>query len=453
MDVLSLDTSVSDANIGSLFSPWDESPVGSANARVARIFKVAKSVITTNGTTASNFLCLYTLLSPGDQVVVARDSHSSVIQSLNLIGAHPIWMKSEYDANLGITLDATVTGIRDALQRAPDAKAVILTSPKYFGIVGGLDKVIAECHLRNLPVMVDTAHGPNFPFHDSLPMSAVEAGADLVTLSPHKSTAALSQGSIVLINSPDQGLHDAFLDAIRGTPAISTSFSFPILASVEEAVDNLDRYGYRNISAAIDLAEDFRNQLRSMTPIYRTWGVEQAGRPGFAKLDPTRVTVDVSGTGLTGIEVERLMQQERPGLPPVVAELGDQKNVLFLVTWGNDGHEIDAAVAHLQHIAVKCHGRRRSALRVPLADLPPQAMPPCAAQWSVKRGNFRVVDGRKSIGQVSGETVAVYPPGWPVVIQGEYITPDIYDFLRESAEFGANLKGASNNFETVKVML
>ena len=114
--------------------------------------------------------------------------------------------------------------------------------------------------------MVDAAHGANYPFHENLPTSAVEAGADFVTLSIHKSTEAISQGSLVLINTSDPKLLDAFLDAVNSSPAISTSPNFGILASVEEAVVNLDRYGYERISTALDLAEDFREQVRAITP-------------------------------------------------------------------------------------------------------------------------------------------------------------------------------------------
>ena len=453
MDIRRLDTSISDASLGSVFDPWGDHPVGWANARVASIYNVEKAYGSTGGTTVSNFICVCTLVSLGDQVLLERASHGSVLNSLNMGGAHPVWIRPEFDQSLGVNLCATVSGIREALERAPNAKVAVLTSPAYHGVVGHLKQVIAELHRNGLTVVVDAAHGANYPFHENLPTSAVEAGADFVTLSIHKSTEAISQGSLVLINTSDPKLLDAFLDAVNSSPAISTSPNFGILASVEEAVVNLDRYGYERISTALDLAEDFREQVRAITPKYVTWGPEQAvGRPGFAQLDATRVTVDVSGTGLTGIEVEQLMQVERPGLPPVVAELGDPRNVLFLVTWGNDWSDIDIALAHLQHIAIEHKRPRRPAGPITLAALPPQAMPPCEAQLAIKRGHFRMVDGRNCIGDVSGETVAVYPPGWPVVVQGERITRDVFDFLRETAGLGANLKGASNNFNRVRVM-
>ena len=452
-DIRTLDTSVSEIGLGSPFSPWEDSPIGRANARAARIFKVARAMITTNGTTGSNFLALYTLLSPGDQVIVERDSHGSVLSSLNVIGAHPVWVNPEYDQTLGANLGATVPAIREAMERAPGARVAVLTSPKYPGIVGDLNAVIAELHGNGVAVMVDAAHGSNFSFHPDLPISAVEAGADLVTMSIHKTTEAPSQGSLVLLNTSDPGIHDAFLDSLNSTPSVSTSIHTGLIALTEEAIVSLAKYGKERISAALDLAEDFRCQVRAMAPPYDTWGVEQAGRPGFAQLDPTRVTVDVASTGLTGIEVERLMQVERIGLPRVVPEMGGLTNVLFLVNWGNSWHDVEVAAAHLQHIALKYNRPLTATVPVPLASLPPQVVPPCEAQWSVKRGRFRIVEGRDAVGQVSAETVAVYPPGWPVIVQGERITGDGFDYLTETVARGAHLKGASNNFKTVKVML
>ena len=451
-DIRVLDTSVSEIGLGSPFQPWEDSPIGGANARAARIFKVAKAMITTNGTTGSNFIGLHTLLSPGDEVIMERVSHGSVINSSNLIGAHPIWVKPEYDQALGACLDVTVPAIREAMERAPAAKVAVLTSPKYHGIVGDLEQVIAELHCNGITVMVDAAHGSNFSFHPDLPISAVEAGADLVTMSIHKSTEAPSQGSLVLLNTTDQGIQDAYLESLNSIPAVSTSFHPAILALTEEAIVNLDKYGRERISAAIDLAEDFRNEVKAIDHPYEIWGVEQAGRPGFAQLDPTRVTVDVKGTGLTGIEVERLMQVERIGLPRVIPEMGGLTNVLFLVSWGNCWNDVEVAAAHLQHIALRYNRPVTATVPVPLASLPPQVVPPCEAQWSVKKGRFRVVEGRNAIGQISAETVAVYPPGWPVIVQGERITRDVFDYLTENSFRGAQLKGASDHFKSIKVM-
>ena len=363
MDPLRLDTRVSDRNVGSIFRPWDESPVGNANARVARIYSVERALITTNGTTASNSLVIHGLLSEGDQVIVERDCHGSVLNSLNMVRAHPVWIKPEYDQCLGVNLAATVAGVRKAMERGPNAKVAVLTSPNYHGIVGDLEQVIAELHRNGLIVVVDSAHGANYLFHEDLPTSAVEAGADFVTMSVHKSTEAPSQGSVVLLNTSDPVL----LDAINSTTAISTSFNTGILALTEEAIFNLELYGKDRISTALKLSEDFRRQTQAMEPMYKTWGAETAGRPGFAQLDSTRVTVDVSGTGLTGIEVEQLMQVERPGLLHVVAELGELRNVLFLVSWGNDWRDVDIAMASLQQIAI---GHKRPPPPPPPTGLP-----------------------------------------------------------------------------------
>ena len=453
MDILGLDTSVSDANVGSMFDPWGDHPLGWANDRVARIYNVEKAFISSSGTTVSNYISICAQVSPSEQVILERDTHGSGLNSLTKVGAHPVWIRPEFDQSLGVTRGATVPGIREALTRAPDAKVAILTSPKYYGLVGDLKQTIAELHRHGLKVIVDQAHGGCFPFHEALPTPAAEAGADIVTISIHKTTEAHSQGSLVLINNSDPGLLEAFLDEVNCSPAISTSPHFGILASVELAVVNLMRYGQDNISTALELADDFRNQIREMAPTNKTWEVEQTGRPGIAQLDPTRVTVDVASTGLTGIEVERILQDERPGLPPVIAELGDLRNVLFLVSWGNDWSEVDIAVTHLQHIALKSKGPRQPALPIPLTDLPPQVTSPYEAWLAVRSGHFRVVEGRRAIGQVSAETVAVYPPGWPVIVQGERITRDVFDYLSETVSRGAHLKGASNNFKTVKVML
>ena len=219
LDFWQLDSSVSDETLGSVFRPWDDHPIGDVNRRIAAAYSVDRAFVTTNGTTSANVLCCFTLLQPGDHVLVERDCHISVLQAISLIGARPIWITPAFDPSLGIPLATTPETVRDAIRLESRAKAAILTSPKYFGVVGQLSKVIAACHESGLLVLVDEAHGATFPFHPALPTPAAAAGADLVTQSTHKTTEALSQGSVVLINNP--GLEDSFLGAVNSVPALS----------------------------------------------------------------------------------------------------------------------------------------------------------------------------------------------------------------------------------------
>jgi lysine decarboxylase len=248
--------------------------------------------------------------------------------------------------------------------------------------------------------LVDEAHGACFIFHPTLPISASQVGADLVTQSTHKTTEAASQGSVILINNA--ALSPRFLHSLHGTPAVSTPFHYEIIASVEEAISNLARDGERRLSAALELAASLRDGIRAI-PGLRTWGADAAGRPGFRELDPLRVTVNVSDLGLTGLEVEACMQREGTGLRPVVAELGDVQNLLLIVTYGNCAADVETVLTHLKAIANCAPGRPRGTPRPPVPrTLAEQVLPPREAFWAVMQGQTRRVPVQEAIGEVAG---------------------------------------------------
>ncbi len=445
-----LDSSVSDNSLGSIFEPWGAHPIGEAHKDIAQIYGVKRSFISTNGTTAANKLALYTLVNPEDKVLMERDCHVSILQALNEIGARPIWLLPPFDQELGINLATTPETIEQALRQHPDIKAVVLTSPKYFGVVGDIQRCVSVCHAHGVPILVDEAHGACFPFHPKLPTSATETKADLISQSTHKTTEAFSQGSILHINN--ESLTNRFLHALHGTATLSTSFSYPIMATVEEAVTMLEVRGEKRLAVALILAQSLREGVK-VIPGIKTWGQEKACQPGFHELDPLRVTLDVTGLNLTGIEVEHLLQQGNGASRPVVAEMGDLRNVLFIVTYGNSTSDIKTVIGRLNRIA---HTPRRARLRpVPAIPrtVPEQVLIPREAFWAVARGQTERVSIDQAIGQVSGESVAVYPPGNAILVHGEIVTADAVDYLRQAASFGAHLKGASDpRFETMRVI-
>ena len=440
------DSSISDMNLGSLFDPWGDHLLGATHAQVAEILDVPRAFICPGGTTVANKLALYTLIGPGDVVLVERDCHVSILQTITEIGAIPIWFTPPFDSELGVNLATPPQRLAAVLEHHPQAKAVVLTSPKYFGIGEDLRACVALCQEHELPLLVDEAHGAFLRFYppaNDTPTSAIAAGASLITQSIHKSTEALSQGSVLLFN--DERLCSRFLHVLNGTPAVSTSFNYGIIASVEEALVNLAGHGDERLFAAHQLATRLRAGLGGIKGL-SSWGTAQAGREGFRALDPLRVTVDVSGLGLSGIDVETRLQECQP---PIIAELGDLRNVLFLVTYGNTHQDIDTLVAHLARLASRVSERSATSPQVAIPQsLPEAVLTPRQAFWAVadgaRNGAVRRVPVEQAIGQVSGETIAVYPPGNALLVQGETVTREALDYLRKMAELGATLKGATD---------
>ena len=345
-------------------------------------------------------------------------------------GFQPVYLPPVYDRELGVSLGPTRAAVHDLLARE-HVDCVFLTSPNYYGIVGEPAAIIALAHERGLPVVVDAAHAPHFHFSAALPTAAEDAGADFVTQSTHKVATALSQGSVLLLRNRKSVPH--LYEHINELGLVSTSFSYPILASIELGVLQLVEQGDAVWRETIARADAFRLTCRQL-PGVSCFGREQDFKAGFAEIDRSRVTIDVSHTGLTGFEVERRLQAQH-----IYPELATLQNVLFLFTPGTSERDTTALYAALK--AIVQTGTEAARISVPDPPSIPQiAVLPRVAKFATKS----VVRAKAAVGRVSGETIATYPPGVPIVAAGEIVTSDIVEYLQYMLSHGAIIKGASD---------
>jgi arginine/lysine/ornithine decarboxylase len=434
-----LDHSTSVPDLGSLFERAGDKPLQRLKRDLAQAYGMAWSFPSTHGTTMLNVLALLTACPPGGRVLVNRDAHVSVAAALIHGDFQPVFLTPPYDDALGLSFGPTASDVRDLLARER-VDCVFLTSPNYFGVVGELSDAIAAAHERGLPVVVDAAHAPHFRFCDRLPAGAEECGADFVTQSTHKVASTLSQGSLLLVRQAAD--LERLYEQINALGLVSTSFSYPILASIELGVRQLIEEGNYLWGATLARAASLRDACARL-PGVRVLSDGDVGRAGFTALDATRITLDVAATGLTGFEVERRLHRER-----IYPEMATYRHLLFLLTPGTSDADLYTLVSALRRClpATACGPRLRDFGRTPQAR---RALAPRAAHFATKR-RVRV---REAAGQVSGETIATYPPGVPVVMAGEVLDADVLEYLEEVHGAGAVLKGASDpDFATIKVI-
>ncbi len=434
-----LDHSTSVPDLGSLFERAGDKPLQRLKRDLAEAYGMAWSFPSTHGTTMLNVLALLTACPPGGRVLVNRDSHVSVSAALIHGDFQPVFLTPQYDDQLGLSLGPTAEGVGELLARER-VDCVFLTSPNYFGLVGELPEAIAVAHDQGLPVVVDAAHAPHFRFCRGLPAGAEECGADLVTQSTHKVASALSQGSLLLVR------HESYLEKlyeqINALGLVSTSFSYPILASIELGVRQLMEEGEYLWGETLARAASLREACGAL-PGVRVLSDADAGRPGFRTYDATRVTLDVAGTGLTGFEVERRLHRER-----IFPEMATYRHLLFLLTPGTSDADLYTLIRTLRAClpTTSSGPRLRDFGQAPAVR---RALTPRAAHFATKRR----VAVREAARQVSGETIATYPPGVPVVMAGEVLEADVLEYLQEVHRAGAILKGASDpTFSTIKVI-
>jgi arginine decarboxylase len=434
-----LDHSTSVRDLGSLFVARDDRPLQRLKRQLADAYGVAWSFPSTHGTTALNILALLSACPLGGRVLVNRDAHSSVTAAMIHGGFEPVYLVPPYDPVLGLSVGPTFTEAEAILSRER-IDCVFLTSPNYFGIVGDVGEIISAAHGRGIPVVVDAAHAPHFHFCSALPAGAEDLGADYVAQSTHKMATALSQGSLLLVQH--ERLVDPLYEQINELGLISTSFSYPILASIELGVRQLVEEGEAIWTATIDRADAFRARCLELDGI-RCVDREQLGRPGFRDCDPTRVTLDVSGTGLSGFDFERLLHEQC-----IYPEMATLRHLLLLVTPGSGMEDLNRLYDAL--VAILAQRARPRTLDVPPPPgIPTMALVPRVAKFAPKVA----VPIREAVGRVCGETIATYPPGVPAIAAGEVITAEILEYLRSMRHHGAVLKGATDpDFRTLKVV-
>lgn len=413
-----------------------------AEALAADAWGADRSFFLVNGSSAGNHAFLLATLRPGDEVIVGRDMHKSLMVSLILSGAQPVYVAPRLHPDLSVGLGLTPEAVAVALDEHPAAKLVALVSPSYCGVPSDLAAIASVSHARGVPVYVDEAWGPHFHFHPALPPSAMSSGVDGAVTSTHKVLGALTQSA--LLNTRN-GLVDARMVKSTVGMVVSTSPSVPILASIDACRRQMALSGHGLLDRAIALAADARARLQALAGV----GVLDAEQLGVSSFDLTKLVIDVDGLGLTGFAVERLLREEYALQP----EMSDLVSVVCLVTIADSADSIDRLVVAFADIARRSGGGRPTGagMRSSGTAVAPgtHAMSPRDAFFSPARA----VPLERAVGCVSAELVIPYPPGIPVLAPGDIIGAEKVAYLREGAAHGMYLSGpVDGRLETIRVV-
>ena len=439
--------------LDNLFNP--EGAIAEAQDLAAEAFGAKSTRFLANGSTCGIIAAILATCGPGDKIILPRNIHSSAISGLILSGAIPIFVNPEYDRTWDIANSITPEATASALEQHPDAKAVMMVYPTYHGVCGDLRAIAQITHQYNIPLLVDEAHGAHFNFHPNLPEPALSAGADLTVQSIHKTLGAMTQASMLHVKGDRidiQKLNRA-LQLVQ-----STSPSYILLASLDAARQQIALHGEQLMTKTLLLAEKARSRI-SLIPGLSV--LEPLNTPGFAALDRTRLTVKVSDLGITGFAADEILHSELA----VTAELPMPQHLTFIISLGNTETEIDnlvKAFTILEGRRKKEEGRqkkedRRSQMSegrfaqsptLPLSPSPPLLSPREAFFFPAE-----TVPADKAVDRLCAELICPYPPGIPVVMPGEIITPEAVDYLQQVLTAGGKITGCSDRgLQTLKVV-
>lgn len=419
-----------------------------AQELAAEAYGADASFFLVNGSTTGNIVMIVSACDPGDTLLVPRNAHKSALSALILSGARPAYMRPPWDADLGVSGAVTPGEVERALEENPRAKAVFIVSPTYFGGAADLARIAALCHARGVPLMVDEAHGPHLHFHPDLPASALSSGADMVVQSTHKIISGMTQASLLHIKkSPRTNLARArkTLELIQ-----STSPSYLLMASLDAARRQMALHGEALLGRTIELAEEGRRRIAAI-PGVRVFGRERRGQPALFDLDVTKLTINVTGLGITGFEARRRLNEEHG----VQAEMATLHNVLLIVTIGNTIDDINRTTRAFEALCEDAIRRGTFGEPPPGVRLsPPHALP--AVELSPREAFFAEparVPFERSEGCISAELVAPYPPGIPILAPGEVISAEAIHYLRAVERMGGMINGPEDaRLSTIKIV-
>ncbi|WP_427127771.1 aminotransferase class I/II-fold pyridoxal phosphate-dependent enzyme (plasmid) [Priestia megaterium] len=400
----------------------------------AEAFGADHTFFSIQGTSGVIMAMIMSVCGPGDKIIVPRNVHKSIMSGIVLSGATPIFIHPQVDPDLGISHGVPPESIEKALKQHPDAKAVLVINPTYFGIAGDLRKIVEITHSYNIPVLVDEAHGVHIHFHDELPLSAMQAGADMAATSVHKLGGSMTQSSI--LNVQGTLVSTERLQAILSM-LTTTSTSYILLASLDTARKSLATEGQALLEDTIRMAEKTRNQINRIEHLYCA-GSEILGTSATYAIDSTKIIVSVKKLGITGYAVEKWLREKFN----IEVEMSDLYNILCIITPGDKEEDLLRLVYALRELSIEF--KHQSDLHVNTAvllpDIPVLALTPRDAFYA----ETEVVSFEESVGRIIAEFVMVYPPGIPIFIPGEIITEENLLYTKKNIEAGLPVQGAED---------
>lgn len=420
--VLSLDVTEL-VGLDDLHSP--DGVIKEAEALLAFAYQSKQSFFLINGSTVGNLTMILASFNEGDVVFVQRNCHKSVLNGLKLAKLKPIFIETDYDEEWNVATGVSKANLEAAFRAYPNGKGVILTYPNYYGFTFDIKAIIDFCHSHHMVVLVDEAHGAHFIVGDPFPPSALQLGADMVVQSAHKTLPAMTMSAYLHLNS-EKICSDKvryYLQALQ-----SSSPSYPLMASLDLARSYVATYNLEDKQYLIEQLSHFIKELEKLSNL-KVLHHNQDG-------DPLKIAIQ-STKGISGFELQK--QLEEAG---IYTELADSNNVLFVMPLlKNDA----------PHLLCEVVNRLRTIQHTEVASTPAMIM-----NFNETKEAFtgllinyidqldwprKVIPLSESIGKSSAEMIIPYPPGIPLLMEGEEITVEKVEELLLLKELGAKFHG------------
>lgn len=389
--------------------------------RAARLYHSQNTFYLVNGSTSGILTGISACTKKGDKILIARNCHKSAYHALFTNELQPVYLYPQTNGINGIQCGYSAEYIEEMLIKNPDAKLIVLVSPTYEGVVSEIEEICKVAHKRNIPVLIDEAHGAHFPFHKEFPASALHLGADIVIQSVHKTLPAFTQTALLHVNGDLVDIH-----RIRAYSAIyqTSSPSYVLMGGIDACIGLLEEKGEALFSEFIVMLHEFYEEMKKLNCLV----VENPeGR------DPSKIIISTRQTDMTGSELYDILLQDYK----LQMEMAEADYVLAIATVADtkDGfHRLQNALREIDARLTK-----QSPKKV-ISYIPIEAKVAIQQHeaFYMKKQSCPL---RESVGQIAGEYVYLYPPGIPILVPGEVIQEEIIEEIETFLASGLVVKG------------
>ncbi|WP_342507639.1 aminotransferase class I/II-fold pyridoxal phosphate-dependent enzyme [Sporosarcina sp. FSL K6-2383] len=395
-----------------------------AQRKLSSFYCSNQSFFLVNGSTVGNLAMIYATCSVGDTIIVQRNAHKSVFHAIELTGARPVLVSPGWDEITKTAGTMTVGQVCEALEAYPDAKAVVVTHPTYYGTTGAdLEEMIRACHTYGVPVLVDEAHGAHFAAGDPFPRSALDMGADVVVHSAHKTLPAMTMASFLHVRSElvstEKVAH--YLQMLQ-----SSSPSYVLMASLDDARAYIEAYDEEDKVLLMERRLAFMEQLATIP------GLQLVESDDLLKLM-------IRVKGCSGFKLQKELEAEG-----VYAELADPYQVLFvlpLLKVGTD-YPFEEIAKRMGSAITRLHlvGGKQDVLEMPLLNEGISQLIYTARELAQMETEWISYD--EAVGRVVAASIIPYPPGIPLLVGGEKVGDEHIQSLTSLRQMGAKFQGA-----------
>ncbi|MDL2289226.1 aminotransferase class I/II-fold pyridoxal phosphate-dependent enzyme [Clostridia bacterium OttesenSCG-928-F22] len=416
------------------------SVIREAEELAADAFGAQHAFFIVNGTTSAVQSMVLSVCGKGEKIILPRNVHRSVINALVLNGAVPVYVNPDTHQELGISLGMPFLAVEAAVREHPDAKAILVNNPTYYGICSNLKKITELAHSHNMLLLADEAHGTHFYFGNEMPQSAMSVGADFASVSMHKSGGSLTQSSFLLIG---KNINEGYVRKVINLTQ-TTSASYLLLSSLDISRKNLALNGEAVFSKVQRMTQYAREEINQIGDYY-AFGKELINGDSIFDFDETKLSVNTLNIGLAGIEVYDLLRDEYD----IQAEFGDIGNMLAYVSVGDRPQDLERLVGALSEIRRRYYKKDKTGMLSSEYIKPEVVLTPQKAFYAEQE----MVPIKESLHRICSEFVMCYPPGIPVLAPGERITADVLEYISYARDKGCLLTGPEDlNVEWLSVV-